>query len=116
MTNLGPLYQIGDALFFRYVPFDMVDPETGEALTQTPEIPCTVLSIAHSYRHDIETAPGVYLARTWNNEPPPTVFYFVRVDQEEAATLGLTLTHLNGSPLTTEVIRENQITRERIEF
>jgi hypothetical protein len=57
--------------------------------------------------------------------------FIAQIDQKEAALLGLTLTYPHpqggatkrpaeakreGSPLTAEVIRENQITGERIAF
>lgn len=54
MLEFAPRYQIGEALYFRYVPFDYIDPKTGEAFTVTPEIPCTVLSIAHNFSEDIQ--------------------------------------------------------------
>ncbi len=110
-----PRYQVGDALLFRYVPFDYINPQTGEAITQTPEIPCTVLSIAHNLNHDLEIGPGIWLPRVycigWTG-----FYYYVEIDSEEMALLGLTLTYPNGQPQTTEVIRENQITGERIAF
>lgn len=60
-----PCYQVGDALYFRYVPFDQINTATGEAITQTPEIPCTVLSIAHNLDHDIEIGPRIWLQRVY---------------------------------------------------
>jgi hypothetical protein len=117
MSWYSPRYQIGDAVFFRYVPFEKVDPDTGEAISQTPKIPCTVLSVAHSYSENIQSAAGVSLPRAFFREEDTSgFFYYVRIDQEEAAALGLSLTYPNGSPLTTEVVREAQITGERIEF
>lgn len=115
MSEFQPRYQIGDALYFRYVPFDYIDPKTGELIVQTPEIPATILSIAHNFNVDIQLEPGVWLPRVeragWVG-----FYYFVEIDQEEAALLGLTLTYPKGSSLTTEVIREIQITVERIAF
>jgi hypothetical protein len=115
MPEFSPRYPIGEAVYFRYVSFDYIDPKTGEAFTTTPEIPCTVLSIAHNFSEDIRIEPGVWLPRVertgWVG-----FYYFVEIDQEEAVLLGLTLTYPNRSPLTTEVIRENQITGERIAF
>ncbi|MBE7473132.1 MAG: hypothetical protein DPW09_36145 [Anaerolineae bacterium] len=115
MSEFQPRYQIGDALYFRYVPYDFINPHTGELIVQTPEIPATILSIAHNFNHDIEIGPGCYLPRA-----PRTdwvgFFYFVQIDQEEAAALELALTYPKGSPLTVEVIKENQITGERIVF
>jgi hypothetical protein len=93
----------------------------------TPEIPCTVLSVAHNFDHDVQIGPTTYLPRVhctgWVG-----FYYFVQIDQEEAALMGLDLRYpaspanaecgleREGSPLTTEVIRENQITGERIAF
>lgn len=115
MLEFAPRYQIGEALYFRYVPFDYIDPKTGEAFTVTPEIPCTVLSVAYNFSEHIQIEPGVWLPRVeragWVG-----FYYFVEIDQEEAAALGLTLTYPKGSSLTTEVIRENQITGGRIAF
>lgn len=115
MLEFSPCYSIGAALYFRYIPFDYIDPKTGEAFTTTPEIPCTVLSIAHNFSGDIQIEPGVWLPRVeragWVG-----FYYFVEIDQEEAALLGLTLTYPKGSPLTTEVIKETQTTGERIAF
>jgi hypothetical protein len=110
-----PRYQIGDALLFRYVPFDYIDPQTGATFTITPEIPCTVLSIAHNFDQDIQTDPATYLPRV-NRAGWIGFYYFVEIDQEEATLLGLSLTYPKGSPLTTDVIRENQIVGERIAF
>jgi hypothetical protein len=106
---------LGDALYFRYIPFDYINPHTGEAITQTPEIPCTVLSIAHNLDHDIELGPRAWLPRVYSTGWTG-FFYFVEIDREEAALLGLSLTYPNGQPLTTEVVKENQITGERIAF
>jgi hypothetical protein len=115
MLEFSPRYPIGEALYFRYVPFDYMDPKTGEAFTTTPEIPCTVLSIAHNFNENIQIEPGVWLPQVertgWVG-----FFYFVELDQEEATLLELSLTYAKDSPLTTEVIRENQITGERIAF
>ena len=115
MLEFSLRYPIGETLYFRYVPFDYLDPKTGEAFTTTPEIPCTVLSIAHNFSEDIQIEPGVWLPRVervgWVG-----FYYFVEIDQEEAVALGLALTYPKGSPLTTEVIRENQVTGERIAF
>lgn len=118
-----PRYQVGDALYFRYVPFDYLNPHTGEVFIQTPEIPCTVLSIAHNFDQDIQTGPTTlrpgsgqaYLPRV-NRAGWIGFYYFVEIDQEEATLLGLSLTSPKGSPLTNEVIRENQIIGERIVF
>jgi hypothetical protein len=59
MLEFSPRYPIGEALYFRYVPFDYIDPKTGEAFTTRPEIPCTVLSIAHNFSEDIQIEPGI---------------------------------------------------------
>lgn len=115
MLEFSPRYSIGEALYFRYVPFDYVDPKTGEAFTTTPEIPCTVLSIAHNFSEDIQMEPGVWLPRIerigWVG-----FYYFVEIDQEEAELLGVSLTYPKGSLLMTEVIRENQVTGKRVAF
>ena len=95
MSEFSPRYSIGDALYFRYVPFDYIDPKTGEVFTITPEIPCTVLSIAHNFSEDIQIEPGVWLPRVLRTDWMASTghfvgfFYFVEIDQEEAASLGL---------------------------
>lgn len=122
MSDFAPLYAIGDAIYFRYVPFDFINPHTGELIIQTPEVPATIVSIAHNFSHDIEIGPGCYglcgslrlprvLRTDWVG-----FFYFVQIDQEEAALLGLDLRYPVGSPLTSDVLRENQITGGRIAF
>jgi hypothetical protein len=117
-----PHYRVGDALYFRYVPFDYLNPHTGEIIIQTPEIPATVLSVAHNFDHDIEIGPGAWLPRVMRTDWIG-FFYFVQIDQEEATLLGLDLRYpkLQGAtyepaPLSTEVIKQNQITGERIAF
>lgn len=115
MSDLFPHYGIGDAVYFRYIPFDFINPHTGEVIVQTPEIPATVISIAHNFSHDIELKPGCWLPRVLRTDWAG-FFYFVQIDQEEAALLGLDLRYPAGSPLTSDVLKENQITGGRIAF
>lgn len=130
LQEFAPRYHIGEALYFRYVPFDYIDPKTGEAFITTPEIPCTVLSIAHNFSEDIQIEPGVWLPRVLRTDwVGPSMnsghgfFYFVEIDQEEAVLLGLDLRYpkpkdarCEREPQTSEVIKENQITAARIAF
>lgn len=120
LNSLEPRYPIGATLYFRYVPYDFIHPQTGEVVTQTPEIPCTVLAVAHNFSHDMEIGPGSYLPRVLRTDWVG-FFYFVQIDQEEAALCGLDLCYparsgAPGTPLTFEVVKENQITGERIAF
>jgi hypothetical protein len=125
MSDFAPLYGIGDAVYFRYVPFDFINPHTGELIIQTPEIPATIVSIAHNLSHDVEVGPSCYLPRVLHTDWVG-FFYFVQIDQEEAALLGLDLHYPDwhdfqravhpGGLLTSEVIKENQITGGRIAF
>ncbi|MCK6625526.1 MAG: hypothetical protein L6R45_10165 [Anaerolineae bacterium] len=125
MSEFAPLYSSGDAIYFRYVPYDYINPHTGELIVQTPEIPATILSIAHNFSHEIEIGPGCYLPRVLRTDWVG-FFYFVQIDQEEAALGGLDLRYPDwkdkqevihqGAPLSSEVIKENQITNGRIAF
>jgi hypothetical protein len=122
MLEFTPRYQIGEALYFRYVPFDYIDPKTGEAFTVTPEIPCTVLSIAHNLSEEIQIEPGIWLPHVLRTDWVG-FFYFVEIDQEEAVLLRLDLRYpkpkdarCEQEPQTSEVIKENQITAARIAF
>jgi hypothetical protein len=125
MSDLISDYGIGDAVYFRYVPFDFINPHTGELIIQTPEIPAIIVSIAHNFSHDIGIGPGCYLPRVLRTDWVG-FFYFVQIDQEEAALLGLDLRYPDwhdnqkqlhpGAPLNSEVIKENQITGGRIAF
>lgn len=125
MSDFAPLYSIGDTVYFRYVPFDFINPHSGELIIQTPEIPATIISIAHNLSHDVEVGPGCYLPRVLRTNWVG-FFYFVQIDQEEAALLGLDLYYPDwhdsqkavhpGGRLNSEVIKENQITGGRIAF
>lgn len=115
MSDYMPRFRIGDAVYFRYVPYDQINPTTSEVIVQTPEVPATIISIAHNFNHEIEISPEALMPRTMRTDWIG-FFYFVELDQEEAAALGITLTYSKGAPLTTEVIRENQITGKRIAF
>jgi hypothetical protein len=108
-VNLSPKYQVGDEVYWAYIPN-----ADGEVIS---EYSGKILSIAHNNAglHPLEATGKEY---NWiMSSQGSTWFYFIEVDQEEIKELGLEpLIFSDGSVMTTEVIVEGMITREKLSF
>jgi hypothetical protein len=103
--NLSPKYQVGDEVYWAYVPHS------------DGEYSGKILSIAHNNAdlHLLEAPDKEY---NWIiSSQGNTWFYFIEIDQEEIKELGLEpLMFSDGRAMTTEVVVEAMITREKLSF
>ena len=111
----SPAYQIGQPIYFAYVPKVIED----MVIETLPQIPATILSIAHSFDRDIQETPDRYFPRitTLDHKLPRCWWYYIEIDLDELAALGQPPpTSPKGMPLATDVVKESLIIGERLAF
>jgi hypothetical protein len=139
-----PKYKIGDFIYFTYFPREEANKETGEVTLTSPEYPGRIYGIAHSFpsygpsvcrdgdgniveynANELRFEDGSIIPRIFTKSEHGYFFYAVEFDLEAIAILELpqlvrTIKTADGRKIEVisrnDIIREEQITGEGVEF